>query len=448
MNKHFLSCLGFCLLGFTAQAQWVGQSVGFAPNIAPFYIDAVDANTAWTVGTGTSSTYSIPQVARTVNAGQNWTVTNLPIQTGADEDFTALSAISASTAWITTFLNNNTGGRILRTTDGGQTWTIQNSATVYASASSYPDLIHFFSATDGLTVGDPLPGTNQMEMYTTADGGLTWAPVAAPPAAPLGEYPVNTAPAAVGNHIWFVTTEGRVFHSPDKGLTWTVATAAPSLGGPATLSFRDAQNGLLCTLDALGGLNHGLYRTTDGGATWTAVTYSGPLHGAGLSMVPGTSQYVSTGIDFGNGDQGSSYSRDNGQTWVALENTFNHIGAEFVSPTVGWSAGIQIKSTGITGVVNRYSGTALATRTDAGLQASLTVSPNPALGGRFTLQAARTTANPATVRVLDVAGRLVQTQAWTSATPLALDLSREPAGIYVLEVQAASGTARQKVVVQ
>lgn len=448
MNKHFLSCLGFCLLGFSAQAQWVSQPVGFAADIVPFYIDAVDASTAWTVGTGISATYSVPQVARTVNAGQNWTVTNLPIQTGADEDFTALSAISASTAWITTFLNNNSGGRILRTTDGGQTWTVQNSATVYGNAKSYPDLIHFFSATDGVTVGDPLPGTNQMEMYTTADGGLTWTPVAAPPAATLGEYPANTAPAVVGNHIWFVTMEGRVFHSPDKGLTWTAANAAPSLSSPATISFRDAQNGLLCTLDEMGGTNHGLYRTTDGGTTWTAVTYSGPLHGAGLSMVPGTSQYVSTGIDFGNNDQGSSYSRDNGQTWVALESTFNHVGTEFVSAAVGWSAGIQIKPTSVAGVVNRFSGTALATRTDAALQASLTVAPNPAVGGRFTLQAARATASPATVRVLDVAGRLVQQQAWTSATPLALDLSREPAGIYVLEVQAASGTARQKVVVQ
>ncbi|MGY3087612.1 photosystem II stability/assembly factor-like uncharacterized protein [Hymenobacter sp. UYAg731] len=447
MNKQLLSCLGLCLLGFTAQAQWVSQPVGFAADIVPFYIDAVDANTAWTVGTAIGSTYLQPQVARTVNAGQNWTVSNLPIQAGASEDFTGLSAISASTAWITTILNNNAGGRILRTTDGGQTWTIQNNAGVYASARSYPDFIHFFSATEGVTVGDPLPGSSQMEMYLTTNGGLTWTPITTSPAAQVGEFPEPTPPAVVGNDIWFVSVKGRVFHSPDKGLTWTVATAVPNLNSNATLAFRDAQNGLLSTLDDAG-TNHGLYRTTDGGTTWIPVTYAGPLHGAGLSIVPGTSQYVSAGSDLANGDQGSSFSRDNGQTWVALESTINHITTEFVSPTVGWSAGLQFKSTGVTGVVNRYSGTALATRTDASLQASLTVAPNPALGGRFTLQAARTTAGPATVRVLDVAGRLVQQQAWTSAAPLALDLSREPAGIYVLEVQAASGTARQKVVVQ
>ena len=149
----------------------------------------------------------------------------------------------------------------------------------------------------------------------------------------------------------------------------------------------------------------------------------------------------------GNGDQGSSYSRDNGQTWVSIENNLTHFITEFVSANVGWSASFNPTSTA-TGA-NRFSGTLLGNRPDAALQAGLTVSPNPAVGGRFALRAAGSTGNrAATVRVLDGTGRLVQQRAWASATPLDLDLSQQPAGLYLLELQSANGTARQKVVVQ
>ncbi|GAB3672833.1 hypothetical protein GCM10027594_35180 [Hymenobacter agri] len=50
--------------------------------------------------------------------------------------------------------------------------------------------------------------------------------------------------------------------------------------------------------------------------------------------------------------------------------------------------------------------------------------------------------------MLDATGRLVRQLPWTASPELQLDLSHEPAGLYLLEVDAASGTARQKVVVQ
>ncbi|MCI1187207.1 T9SS type A sorting domain-containing protein [Hymenobacter sp. DH14] len=447
MNKLFLSCLGLCLLGFTAQAQWVNKPIGFAADTYPFYTDAIDANTAWVVGSDfISSSYVPAQVALTVNGGQTWTVTTMPVSTADEEEFTALSAVNATTAWATTVISG-VEARIIRTTNGGQTWTTQSSPTVYGNPDSYPDMIHFFSTTDGVTVGDPVAPSGPMEMFTTSNGGVNWTPVAAPPAAQANEYPLSTPPAAFGNHIWFATSRGRVFHSTDKGLTWTVATVAAGAVNIGTLVFRDAQNGLLSILNPTS-TAHRLYRTTDGGATWAAVTYTGPLHGTGLSVVPGTSQYVSAGADIGNGDQGSSYSRDNGQTWVSLETTYNHFVTEFVSNTVGWSSALDFSGMQLNPGANRYSGTALATRTDAALQASLTVSPNPALGGRFSLRASRTAANPATVRVLDATGRLVQQLPWSNATGLELDLSREPAGLYLLEVEGATGVARQKVVVQ
>ena len=436
MKRHFIFSLGLCLLGLTAQAQWVQQPVGFTAPSLPLLIDVVDANTAWSINTEA-------QLARTVDAGQTWTVTSLPLL-GASESFTAFSAPTSTTAWVTVMGDN--GPRIIKTSDGGQTWVTQGATTTYTNQDSWPDLIHFFSATEGITVGDPVAAGGSMEMFRTTDGGANWTPVTGAPAAQPGEYPIDTAPVAVGNHIWFATVDGRVFHSPDKGLTWTVATATTNPLDRGNLAFRDAQNGLFSYLDDAG-TNHALYRTTDGGATWAPVTYTGPLHGVGLSAVPGTAMFVSGRAQLGNGDQGSSVSRDNGQTWVSLESAVNHVSAEFLSPTVGWWGGFTGSINSPTPIMNRFNSNALSTRTDAALQAGLSVSPNPAVGGQFTLQATR---NPGTalVRVLDVAGRQISLQNWAGSSPLALDLSAQPAGLYVLEVQGTNGTARQKVVVQ
>ena len=446
MKKTFLSLLGGCLLSYSAHAQWVSQPINFTPGLNNGYLDAIDGNSAWSVGIPLfSSTFVAPQAARTINGGQTWAVSNLPLPAGVTGVATALSAPDASNAWVTLKAVNNPS-IILHTSDGGQNWTTQSNSAVYSSLNSYPDLIHMFSATEGITIGDALNQLGPLEMYRTTDGGITWNPLLNTLATEQDEFPTGTPPALVGSNIWFATSVGRVFHSADKGLTWAVATVDPNLNYATTVVFRDALNGLLVAGDDQG-TNHQLFRTTDGGMTWAAVPYSGPLHGLGLSAVPGTSLYVSAGLDIGNSDQGSSYSRDNGQTWVSIENNLAHFTTEFVSANVGWSASFSPNST--TTGANRFSGTLLANRPDATLQASLTVSPNPAVGGRFALRAAGSTGNrAATVRVLDSTGRLVQQRAWASATPLNLDLSQQPAGLYVLEVQSASGTARQKVVVQ
>lgn len=252
----------------------------------------------------------------------------------------------------------------------------------------------------------------------------------------------------VGNTIWLATNEGRVYRSLDRGATWTVS-ATPTAPDPRGLAFRDAQNGLLAFPDG-SGTNHLLYRTSDGGLSWTPLPYAGPLHGLSLSAVPGTSQYVSVGGNLGNNDQGSSYTRDNGQTWVALENTLSHAPLEFLSATVGWSGGFTPTAAGLRGNgVNKFTSQVLSTRpAEETLQADLVVAPNPTDDGYTTLRTTRAFSAPTQVRVLDLAGRLVAQHSWSGTAPLALNLSTQRAGLYVVEVVGATGTARQKVQVR
>ena len=94
---------------------WVNQ----APNDTAMGdandVFAVDNNTAWMVQDHGNLFY-------TENGGENWTKqeSNSPIWY-----LVGVSAIDADTAWVTGFGEGTAGGKILHTTDGGDTWEPQ-----------------------------------------------------------------------------------------------------------------------------------------------------------------------------------------------------------------------------------------------------------------------------------------------------------------------------------
>ncbi|SHL84118.1 T9SS type A sorting domain-containing protein [Hymenobacter psychrotolerans] len=333
----------------------------------------------------------------------------------------------------------------MKTTNGGTSWVTQGTA--FSSTDSYPNLIHFFNANDGVAQGDPLTDGGPFEVYTTSDGGTTWTP-ATTPATLSGEYGAEAQPAVSGNTIWFGTLEGRIFRSSDKGLTWSVSNAALP-DGVFALAFRDAQNGLANSFNLDSGAKV-LKRTTDGGATWTTVSYTGLFPGFGLDNVPGTQQYIATGLDVaGTGNStGSSYSRDNGQTWVTLETAISHTRVDAVSPTAIWSGAIDDNTFGGLGM-NRLTTTTLGSRAASPEQLGFSVYPNPSTDGRFVVgsKVARTGVE---LRVSDALGREVTRRAWqgSTATPFTLDLSQYKAGVYTLEIRSEAGTSHQKLVVR
>ena len=185
MKKTLLALAGVMLGSFTAQAQWVLQPFTFPdPFQVAYNIDAVDANVVWASGNdlleGTANQY-----ARTANGGTSWTTGTITNLTSA-ETITGIAGLNATTAVVC--VTTGTTGRILKTVNGGTTWTVQTTAPQFAGPSSFPNFVSFFSATEGICVGDPPTGT-AFEIYTTADAGTTWTrvPTANVPAALPGE---------------------------------------------------------------------------------------------------------------------------------------------------------------------------------------------------------------------------------------------------------------------
>lgn len=93
------------------------------------------------------------------------------------------------------------------------------------------NLAHFFDENTGVVMGDP--DSLGFEIYTTIDGGESWTRVdnnTIPPSLP-DEYAYAGFYEVVGSEIWFESTVGRVFHSPDYGNTWNV------INGPLPMPF-------------------------------------------------------------------------------------------------------------------------------------------------------------------------------------------------------------------
>lgn len=446
--KNYLLLLALALVtSLPARAQWVLQPFAFNSvyvPLPPFGIQAihiVDAQTVWTAGVSQymGNNYGDNEVARTSNGGATWTVSAVPGMSFLDEIISNVAGLSASTALICT-ANSAGPGRILKTTDGGVTWTTQTTAAQYGSPDSYADFVLAFSPTEMLCAGDPIASTsNRFEMYRSTDAGLTWTGVATGtmPMALSGETATPYYKARVGNHVWFTTNKGRVFHSADKGVTWTVSQT--SLTDVGSVAFRDALNGLFFLP---GG---GLMRTTDGGTTWAMVAYTGPAH-ASITAVPGTNNYLSAGQG---PDAGSSFSRDNGTTWTAIESTLSHFDVVAFSPTVAWSAAVGYTNATYAGLgAYKLTSTVLGTAPAAALPAALLqVFPNPSVDGRFNLELAAS-APAESLTVLDALGRTVVTQPLASASRAELNLGAQAPGLYTLLVRTGQGVARRQLVRQ
>ncbi|SMB92432.1 hypothetical protein SAMN00120144_2157 [Hymenobacter roseosalivarius DSM 11622] len=277
----------------------------------------LSATTAWQL-LGKEGELFATHVARTTN-GTDWT--SQPI-TGGTPGFRAghLAAIDANTAYISQY-NDDGGGEVLKTTNGGASW-VKITTTEYTSPGSYLNWTHFFDASTGVAFGDPVQGG--YEIYRTTNAGASWqrVPAAAIPAPLVGEAGLLLSYFALGNTLWVGTANfgvngeddrfARVWKSTDRGLTWTVSARTPLRYGVYRLAFRDQNNGIAYNSPDLSIPGGGMIRTTDGGQTWSAITPvstpQGRFYGVTIDAIPGG--FLSVG-------EGSSISAD-GITWTDL----------------------------------------------------------------------------------------------------------------------------------
>lgn len=291
---------------------WTSQTSGITT--ALYSVKAVSPSIVWVAGAG-------GVVLRTTNGGTTWTsVGGGNIGTA---DIYNIFANSATSALVTT--TPSTTSYIFRTTNGGTTWD-----TVFSQAGGFINAIHMFDANNGIAQGDPVGG--RWTVIRTTNGGASW--VRDTVNAPLqvgSEFGANNGMKVIGtNSIWWTPGTGNGFYrTTDGGTTWNRSTL-PASGFTSGIDFIDTQVGVV------GNSAGAAARTTDGGATWSPVTIgtSGAIYSVGAA---GTLEFWAT--------RGTTIqtSKNRGVSWTqdfsdASAGTFEHSSFIVSGSTVkGWA---------------------------------------------------------------------------------------------------------------
>jgi photosystem II stability/assembly factor-like uncharacterized protein len=425
--KKLLLSLSLIASFSTINAQWTSQATGFQDAFRGLSeIRIVDANTVWGVAyDGSGLGANVQEFTRTTDGGASWTSGIIDV-VDSTLKITNISPVSGTTAWAGAFDETAGQGGVFKTIDGGASWSAQNT-TAYTNAASWFNVVHFFDANVGITMGDPIgSGLGEFEIYRTTDGGTTWTALAAAalPNPLSGEYGYNGGFVALGDTMWFTTNKGRLYRTSDRGVTWSVFNSPLTDFGSATdsgsVDFSTTSNGCLLRTQ---GTTYTFYTTTNGGQTWSAAT---PFTGTRriLTYIPGTTTIVATSQA---APVGTSVSTDNGATWTDVESLEQRGASAFLNATTGWCAGFSADP--LTDGVYKLTGQLSVSNV---AQTKFKVYPNPATS---IVSISVSDVDSYNLSVTDLTGKIVMTKS-LNGMDNTLDISALATGAYFFNLSS------------
>lgn len=267
MKIFIFICFLLATLNIPIRSQWTELPIGTSANLIGLYFTSV--NTGWVVGTGGT-------ILKTTNGGSWWTVQ----QSSLNIDFASVYFIDSLNGWIC-----GVYGNILKTTDGGNTW-LQKPSGVTENINS----IFFINQSVGFAVTS------------------NW----------FSGFPYS----------------GRILKTSDGGESWVINLFDDSHGF-IDLFFLDQNDGWVC------GSNGATYKTTNGGNSWN---YINANTGYWLFDI----FYSSKNIGYLVGGNPSSdfiaKSTNSGNSWYQIRESFQEhalIGSYFINDMEGWACGFD-----------------------------------------------------------------------------------------------------------
>ena len=238
------------------------------------------------------------------------------------------------------------GGGLWKTVDGGDTWTPVTdgqirSASVGAIAvsESTPDTL-YIGMGESCIRGNIMPGDG---MYKSTDAGKTWTHIAfggntVDAISKIRVHPTNPdiVHAAVFGKYGRPSAERGVFKSTDGGKTWRKTLFRDDRTGAADLVMDPTNPSVLYAAlweayrveyqMSSGGAGSGLFKSVDGGETWTEITRNAGLPAGvvgriGVAVAKADSNRVYALVENANG--GLFVSDDAGATWKLVNDSRN-----------------------------------------------------------------------------------------------------------------------------
>jgi photosystem II stability/assembly factor-like uncharacterized protein len=311
------------------------------------------------------------KIIRTTDSGVTWS--NIPFGTTAD--LTSIHRVSSTEVVVAGW-----NGKFLRSVNGGLTWTM-NSPLIGASILGYQD-IHFVNSNVGFLL-------HSHGVHKTTDGGSSWTSHGVD-----GRYPMycvyflNSTTGFVGGG------NGKIYKTTDGGVTWIpqstllTATIRSILFVSSTRGYAVGTEGRILT-------------TIDGGESWQ----SQPSGGSTYQFYDVSFPDENTGYVVGLGIMKKTTNK--GLTWSTqtAATTNSMLSVEFASTNVGISVGYfgwaqRTANGGVTGVHDKtFVGSGLANDI-------LSAYPNPFNTSTRIIFQARNTER-VRIEILDIQGREV-----------------------------------------
>ena len=401
-------------------------------------VQFVSSTEGWIVGGG-------GKLLHTTNFGSTWSIV-APGGTdtvGFNTDNipgTPLSFINPSTGWIIGTLggfNTPKGAVLYKTTNGGTTWSKQ-----LLSSWSVGWNAQFVDANNGwATTMNGTQSNYTFYVIRTTDGGASWSILSVPSMLsffrfidPLNGWMVSDSVSSAWRHIQ---------RTSDGGVTWKEQMIDKTPGWLQAIQFLDANNGWTV------GDSGKIFSTVNGGTTWAQVTNTGNNSGHKALFFLNANVGWIGGRPFGTqGDGIVLHTTDGGKSWTIQDSqTYEIYSICFVDASNGWLSadkGLAKSISGATTFVREENTRSLPT--SFALEQSYPNPFNPSTMIRFELQKETNVS----LRIFNALGQLVATLVDESkragAYQVQWNASNVPSGTYFYRLQAAGFVETKKMV--
>ncbi len=380
-------------------AQWTEYNTGINQNI--FTLSFANKNTGLASSTG-------GLVVKTSDGGATWTRLNL----GTTNVTIASQIVSENVAYVGSYED----GIIYKTTDGGNNWQAQNtgaSGFLTLNFVAEPDANIGFAAGDGGT------------LVKTTDGGDAWTVL-------------NNTQVATCEKLYFLNKDvgfaaGSGFSkTTDGGITWTKTL---NTGFYWSMFFVDANTGFL------GGQNNSFLKTTDGGDTWQPLNIGVNSTIYGIHFFDVNTGYITGTNPPGGGNGLVLKTTDGGTTWER-ENlppsnvTSKHLNAiTFIDTETGYVAGAGGR------IIKYQAGTNTVT---AANKTNAKIYPNPATSNLVLSNVLPNTK----VSVTNIFGNTLLETTTKNSSEVNINVSALPKGVYIIRITSGNKTVNKKLVIE
>jgi photosystem II stability/assembly factor-like uncharacterized protein len=294
-----------------------GNTWAVQGNVSPsqilYSVQFIDANNGWAAGGN--------YLLKTNDGGQSWTQVNRD---------------TAYAIFAVYFVDSDTGfvfganGYLSRTTDGGNTWNTQN-IDYYVSA--YIDNYGLNAATftdkkTGWLIGSGYYGN---EIFKTTDCGISWT--WNNNALNSGEYVLHDI-CFINKNNGYILGDATLYETSDGGSTWQLKNTGNAEGPYSSVAFADSLTGWI-----IGGeTGNSIYETTNGGNNWTAISDSTKNSSDQLYKI----RFADNNNGWIVGQNGIIYTTtDAGNDWISQrkDDIHNFFSIYFLDQNTGWASG-------------------------------------------------------------------------------------------------------------